>query len=89
MSGQIDELKDELAELIERHAGQNGVYETGIPSLFIVRASQVSQPVYRVYKPCFCFIAQGYKDVLLSQERFEYGPADYLVSLLPISLILA
>lgn len=87
MSGRIDNLQNELAELIERHAGQDGVYETAIPSLFVVRASQVSQPVYRVYKPCLCFIAQGFKDVLLSQESFKYGPADYLVSSMNLPVI--
>lgn len=47
MSGRIDNQQDELADLIERHASQDGVYETAIPSLFIVRVSQVTQPVYR------------------------------------------
>ncbi|KRE98524.1 AraC family transcriptional regulator [Paenibacillus sp. Soil766] len=87
MSGRIDNLQNELAELIERHAGQDGIYETAVPSLFIIRASQVSQPVYRVYQPCLCFIARGFKDVLLSQERFEYGPADYLVSSMNLPVI--
>ncbi|PZE19539.1 AraC family transcriptional regulator [Paenibacillus xerothermodurans] len=87
MSGQIDNLRDELAELIERHAGQDGVFETAIPSLFIVRVSQVTQPVYRVYKPALCFIARGFKDVLLAQERYEYGPADYLISSMNLPVI--
>lgn len=87
MLGRINNQQDELAELIERHAVQDGVYETAIPSLFIVRASQVTQPVYRVDKPCLCFIAQGFKDVLLAQERYEYGPADYLISSMNLPVI--
>jgi AraC-like DNA-binding protein len=87
MSGRIATQQDELADLIERHAVQDGVYETAIPSLFIVRVSQVTQPVYRVYNPCFCFIARGFKDVLLAQERYEYGPADYLISSMNLPVI--
>lgn len=87
MIRQINNQQDEIAELIEQHAVQDGVYESAIPSLFIIRASQVTQPVYRIYKPCFCFIAQGYKDLLLAQERYEYGPADYLISSMNLPVI--
>jgi len=87
MIRQINNQQDEIAELIEQHAVQDGVYESAIPSLFIVRASQVTQPAYRIYKPCFCFIAQGYKDILLAQERYEYGPADYLISSMNLPVI--
>ncbi|MFH5185332.1 AraC family transcriptional regulator N-terminal domain-containing protein [Paenibacillus sp. TAB 01] len=87
MIRQINNQQNEIAEVIERHAVQDGVYESAIPSLFIIRASQVTQPVYRIYKPCFCFIAQGYKDILLAQERYEYGPADYLISSMNLPVI--
>jgi hypothetical protein len=80
MSERIYEQQDELTKLIERHSGQDGVFETAIPSLFFVRLSKVIDPVCRVYKPSLCFIAQGLKKVLLAQELFEYGPADYLIS---------
>ncbi|NIK76453.1 AraC-like DNA-binding protein [Paenibacillus castaneae] len=80
MSEEKLKRQDELAQLIARHSGREGVYETIIPSLFFIHRSNVTRPVYRVYKPCLCFIAQGKKEILLAQERFEYGPADYLIS---------
>ena len=37
MSEEIVKQHDELAKLIERHSGQDGVYQTAIPSLFFIR----------------------------------------------------
>ncbi|MBP1960927.1 AraC family transcriptional regulator [Paenibacillus aceris] len=87
MSESIYEQQNELSQLIERHSGQDGVYESAIPSLFLIRRSQVTEPVYRVYKPSLCFIAQGLKEILLAQERYEYGPADYLISSMDLPVI--
>ena len=82
MPEEIQKQRNELAKLIERHSGQDSVYETAIPSLFFIRYLSVTERVYRVYKPSVCFIAQGLKEVFLAQERYEYGPADYLISTL-------
>ncbi|BBH19242.1 transcriptional regulator [Paenibacillus baekrokdamisoli] len=87
MSGSISEQQDELTKLIERHSGEDGGYETAIPSLILIRLSNVIEPVYRVYKPALCFIAQGMKEVLLAQELFEYGPTNYLISSMNLPVI--
>lgn len=87
MSKELLERKEELARLIEHHSSQDGVYETAIPSLFVIRNSNVTEPVYRVYKPSLCFIAQGTKEILLAKERFEYGPANYLISSMNLPVI--
>jgi len=79
--------QNEISKLIASHSGQDGVYASAIPSLFLIHHSKVTQPVYRVYKPSFCFIAQGLKEILLAQERFEYGPANYLVSSMNLPVI--
>ncbi|MEK4041046.1 AraC family transcriptional regulator [Paenibacillus sp. FSL L8-0493] len=87
MSKELLERKEELARLIEHHSSQDGVYETVIPSSFVIRNSNVTEPVYRVYKPSLCFIAQGTKEILLAKERFEYGPANYLISSMNLPVI--
>jgi hypothetical protein len=58
-----------------------------IPSLFFIRESNVTGPRYKVYKPSLCIVVQGMKENFLAQERFRYGPADYLVTSvdLPVS----
>ncbi|PKC50273.1 hypothetical protein RhiirA1_486875, partial [Rhizophagus irregularis] len=48
----------ELAELIERNVKMDGTYETSIPGLQFIRTSQISEPVYSVYEPSLCVVAQ-------------------------------
>lgn len=80
MSEQIEKQQGVLAKLIERHTEQDGVHATKIPSLFFIRHSNITGPTYGVYKPSFCIVVQGAKEVWLGQERFRYSPADYLVA---------
>jgi AraC-like DNA-binding protein len=80
MSNQIDKQRSELVQLIERYTGKDGSYETAIPSLSFSRFSDVTGPSYGVYMPSLCIIVQGRKEVLLAQETYVYGPADYLVA---------
>jgi AraC-like DNA-binding protein len=80
MSEQIFQKQAELTELIERFTGQVGAHETAIPSLVLIRRSEVSEPTHGVYKPCFCIVVHGLKEVLLGQERYQYGPGDYFVA---------
>jgi AraC-like DNA-binding protein len=80
MSEQIDKQQIELAKLIERHIDREGTHASAIPSLFFSSYSNVTGPTYGVYKPSLCIVVQGMKKVLLAQERFTYGPADYLIA---------
>lgn len=70
----------ELARVIERHTGTNGVHKTAIPSLSFVRRSTDKDPNYGVYKPSLCITAQGVKEVSVGMQDFRYGPGDYLVA---------
>jgi hypothetical protein len=80
MPKKIYKQQGELAQLIERHTGGDGSHATAIPSLFFSRYSYLTGPSYGVYKPSLCIVVQGDKELLLAQERFRYGPADYLVA---------
>ncbi|MFJ5623034.1 AraC family transcriptional regulator N-terminal domain-containing protein [Peribacillus loiseleuriae] len=80
MSERIYKQQYELGKLIERYSGQDGVHRTAIPSLFFIRESIVTEPIYRVNQPSFCIIVQGEKEVFLAQERFRYGPSNYIVA---------
>jgi AraC-like DNA-binding protein len=80
MFEQLYRQRIELTKIIEGHTEQDGTYNTDIPSLFFSRYSNDTGPHYGVYKPSLCIVVQGMKEVLLSQERFRYGPADYLVA---------
>ncbi|TWD93372.1 AraC family transcriptional regulator [Neobacillus bataviensis] len=80
MSDQIYKQQVELAELIERYSGQDGVHATEVPSLYFIRRSHITDLNHSVYKPSLCIIVQGAKEVMLAQERYRYSPSDYLVA---------
>ncbi|KRE70712.1 AraC family transcriptional regulator [Paenibacillus sp. Soil750] len=80
MSELIVKQQKELCEIIERYAQKDGVHPTAIPSLFFIRVSKSAGQSHGVYKPSFCMVVQGAKEVWLAQEHFRYSPADYLVA---------
>jgi AraC-like DNA-binding protein len=80
MFEQLYRQRAELSKMIEGHTGQDGIHLTAIPSLFFSRYSYDTGPNYGVNKPSLCIVVQGLKEVLLSQERYQYGPADYLLA---------
>lgn len=80
MFEQLHRHRVELAKIIEGSTGRDGSQMTAIPSLFFSRYSNDTGPNYGIHKPSLCIVVQGMKEVLLSQELFRYGPADYLVA---------
>lgn len=87
MLEQLYKRRVEIANIIDSQTHQDGTHMTAIPSLFFSRYSHDTGPHYGVHKPSLCIVVQGMKEVLLAQEYFRYGPADYLVASvnLPIS----
>lgn len=80
MSELNEQHQKKFIELIERHIDGDGKHRTDIPSLFFTRFSQVTGPHYGVHTPSLCIIAQGLKEIILAQENFIYGPAEYLLT---------
>jgi len=70
----------ELAELIERNVAVDGTHDTSISGLRFVRTTQISEPVYSVYEPSLCVVAQGSKLVMLGEESYQYDSASYLTA---------
>lgn len=87
MIERMNRHEDELGKLVERHVSEDGTHATAIPSLFLMRLSHVTGPSYGVYKPSFCIVVQGAKEVWLAQERFKYSPVDYLVASVNLPVI--
>lgn len=69
-----------LADLIEQYTGEDGLYETLIPRLFLMRSSQPSDGIYAVYEPSLCMIAQGRKKVIAGETVHYYDTTQYLVA---------
>lgn len=81
------EYQRELASLIDRLVESDGTHSTAIPSLHLVRESNVTGPLHTVYEPSLCVIAQGKKMAILGKERYPFDETSYLVASvhLPIS----
>ncbi|WP_353626202.1 AraC family transcriptional regulator [Bacillus sp. JCM 19041] len=76
-----------LAEIIKQHSAETGKCSTAIPSLTFMRQNERTGPAYGIHTLSLCIVAQGKKEVWLGQDRYPYGPGDYLVATvdLPIS----
>jgi AraC-like DNA-binding protein len=75
----VSNRHSELASLIGRNIDTDGMRATAIPRLFLMRASQLTEPLPTVYEPALCIVAQGRKQVMLADEVYFYGPEQCLV----------
>ncbi|WP_093299257.1 AraC family transcriptional regulator [Sphingomonas sp. NFR04] len=75
-----------LAEQIAQYAVQDGIFDTSIARLALVRSGRSGEPVHMVQRPALCIIAQGGKRVLLGDAVIDYGPASYLVASLDLPI---
>lgn len=78
---------EELAALIARFAPTDGVHETAIPRLKVVRLSQPSEPMHGLHEPALCIIAQGAKQVILGDQIYRYDAAHCLIVSLDLPVI--
>lgn len=78
---EITKQCQELADLITRHTDGkgNGCHQTAIAQLEFQRESSVSTALRGVCDPIFAILVQGKKELLLNDEIYRYGAAQYLV----------
>src|SRR5262247_3610314 len=79
LAERVGKRQSELASLIGRNIDADGLRATAIPHLFLMRASQLTEPLPSVYEPALCIVAQGRKQVVLADEVYFYGPEQCLV----------
>jgi AraC-like DNA-binding protein len=82
LSGNLTEYAGrlkELAGLIHTFTGEDGLHETAIPAVRLIRTSGASIPLHTVYEPAICLVAQGSKEVTLAGKSSRYSPGDYFV----------
>jgi AraC-like DNA-binding protein len=77
---------DALSQQIARYADGDGIVDTAIPRLTLVRWSHADEPVHMLQRPALCIIAQGAKRVMLGDSVVAYGPASYLVASLDLPI---
>ena len=78
--------RDELVKLIARAVREDGTVEP-LKGLHLHRSSSPREPLHSVSDPAFCVIAQGSKEVFLSNERYLYDPSHYLLVTAELPLV--
>jgi AraC-like DNA-binding protein len=78
--------REELVERMARAIPRDGIVEV-FPGLFLGRSSRPTEMLHSVFKPAFCVIAQGSKQVLLGEEVFRYDLGHYLISTVDLPIV--
>jgi len=78
--------RGELVERIARAIRQDGRVEP-LKGLRLHRASSPTESVHGMSGPAFCVIAQGSKEVLLGDTRYQYDPAHYLLATVELPVV--
>ncbi|GAA4702921.1 AraC family transcriptional regulator [Brevibacillus fulvus] len=76
----FEKKRKELLRIIEKSAPEDGTHDTQVPGLRLIRASRPSEPVYSVYEPSLCVVAQGSKVVMLGKEMYQYDPSSFITA---------
>ena len=71
--------REELVERIARAIREDGTIQP-LPGLYLTRCSVPLEPLHSVVEPSLCVVAQGCKEVLLGESRYQYDPAHYLLA---------
>lgn len=79
--------RNELAALVDRYSGQEGVNVSPIPGVYCFKATSIEQFTPSVYEPCLCVIAQGSKQVMLGRDICRYNEREYLIVSVDLPII--
>lgn len=69
----------ELAELIDRYADGDGMHETALPRVGLIRSSVPTEPLHIVHQAAICIIAQGAKQVQVGERVIPYDAEEFLI----------
>src|SRR2546427_11997278 len=76
--------REELVERIARAMREDGTTQP-FQGLHLYRRSSPLQLLHGVSEPSVAVIAQGSKEVLLGENRYRYGPSQYLLATVEFS----
>lgn len=80
----------ELISLVEAFAPADGVHDTSIPALQLLRLSQPGAPLPALYEPGLVLVVQGRKVATLGTQRLVYDALNCLVvsvTMLPVAQV--
>jgi AraC-like DNA-binding protein len=71
--------RQDLSDSIARWAPADGIFETALPRIGLVRSSSPTEPIHTLYPPSLCLVAQGRKQVTIGGRAIVYDEASLLV----------
>jgi AraC-like DNA-binding protein len=77
----------ELAQLIDRFTAEDGRTSTILPGVSLFKATHFTRPLPEIYRPVFCVIAQGSKQVTLYNEPYSYRASQFLLVSVDLPMI--
>jgi AraC-like DNA-binding protein len=77
---------DVLAKLIYDLTGEDGVYKTAMPGIYLSRFSGTNPPRHMFDRAVFCVVAQGVNSILLPREVWTYAPGKYFLASLDLPI---
>ncbi|NJK66221.1 MAG: AraC family transcriptional regulator [Leptolyngbyaceae cyanobacterium CSU_1_3] len=83
----VQNQQPELAALIADRTNADGVHATAIARLFLIRASQPTEPLHILHEPALCLVAQGQKQVILADQFYFYGSEQCLVVPIDVPIV--
>lgn len=79
LNADLDQRAQVFADAIGRAMPADGLAQTSIPGLWLIRSSQPTEPLQVLHEPAVCIVAQGAKQVMLGDTCYAYDSAKYLV----------
>ncbi|RSP44013.1 AraC family transcriptional regulator, partial [Acinetobacter baumannii] len=77
----------ELAQLVDQWTREKGTFETAITGLTLYRAETLTKPSSSMMDASLCMIAQGKKQVILSEETYTYDSNHFLFTAIDLPVI--
>jgi AraC-like DNA-binding protein len=77
----------DLAGLLAQFTPEDGMHETALPRVALIRMSRPTEPLPHLHQPAVCIVVQGAKQVIVGQEVFTYDRAKHLIVSVDVPIV--
>jgi AraC-like DNA-binding protein len=78
---------EEMGAIIARHAPGDGMHDSAIERLMLIRSSTPTEPLHVVYDPALCLVVQGCKQAVLADRTYRYDAANFLLVTVDLPIV--
>lgn len=72
-------LANALARYLDAHTVGEGLFETAIDGVLLMRTTDTVLPTHSIYRPCLCVVVQGAKQVAVGERALDYDELQCLI----------